>query len=123
MKDKVIVGLDYGRSFIGVSTSIGFLASPLGVIYAKDKKIEVVGADLLKMLSNYNVDFLVVGLSEGAMEQETRRWAKSLADVVQLRVEFIDETLSSLEADEKRSHDKAAAVILQRYIDNSKVKI
>lgn len=112
----MILGIDYGLSHIGLALSEGSLASPLTSldISGSDRYVE----ELKKIIRERNVALVVVGISEGQMGQESRDWGGELEKMLQLPVEFVDETLSSHEAgDDKDNHAKSAAIILQRYLD------
>lgn len=111
-----ILGIDYGRSKIGLATAEGSLASPWKVV--KPNEIE----DLIK---NENFDKIVVGVSEGEMGEESKAFAQKIG------AETYDETLSTFEAQEmskaggmrrkkrKEMEDAfAATIMLQNYLDS-----
>lgn len=117
----MILGIDYGRAYIGLAISEGSLAEPKETL-----RIKVVGSeigDIEKRAKDWNVEKVIIGVSEGKMAVETKKWGKKLSEMLQLPVEFVDETLSSIEAgeskDKSKDHSKAAAVILQRYLDDN----
>mgnify|MGYP001578920662 CR=1 FL=1 len=118
--DEVILGIDYGLAYIGLAISTsGEIASPLAVIKVKNKSTKELAGLISQKFQGQKIAHLVVGVSEGEMAKQTKIWAHQLANVLQLPVEFIDETLSSVEAGSaKDNHAKSAAVILQRYLDN-----
>lgn len=110
-----ILGIDYGRSKIGLAIAEGILASPWKVI-----KPEQLG-DILK---NEKFDKIVVGVSEAEMAKESKKFAKRIG------AETFDETLSTHEAQElsketgmtrkrrKKMEDAfAATIMLQNYLD------
>lgn len=105
----MILGLDYGPQNIGLATSEGEIAQPYGVVH-KLSEIETVCQKLA-------IDKIVVGVSEGKSKEAAENFGAKLQSVLRLPVEFIDETLSSHEAGPK-NHAKAAAIILQRYLDD-----
>lgn len=119
-EETVILGIDFGLSSLGLAISTsGQIASPLGVINIKDKSLNETVGSIYQQVKGKKIITLVVGVSEGTMAQKTKDWAKSLANVLQLPVNFVDESLSSIEAGNvKNNHAKAAAIILQRYLDN-----
>ncbi len=112
----MILGIDYGRSNIGLAISAGELADPLRVI-TNDGSMVVL---LQKIIGDYAITQIVVGISSGAMGHETREWAQTLNSILALSLEFSDETLTSRES--QGDHAKAAAVMLQRYLDEKRVK-
>src|SRR3989338_3471990 len=78
-----ILGIDYGRSKIGLAIAEGGLAEPWKVVKT---------GGLKKILENESFDKIVVGVSSGAMAEEQREFAKSLG------AETFDETLTTKEA-------------------------
>lgn len=122
------LGIDYGRAKLGFSLSLGGLASPLrtekvGSWEEALRKVE----ELVKV---EKVDLVVVGISEGEMGQEQRRFVQELEKRLSVSVETWDETLStqdaqikSLEAGvgRKKRHTfedaYASAVMLQSYLE------
>jgi len=133
-----IVGLDFGLKRIGVAISNSFLsfAMPLGkVLREKDDKKTV--QNIMHLLKNYNdVSKIVMGLplhlsgNESQMSQEVRKFAAFLELETKISVEFIDERLSSKNADtllkqmdmnrkkrEKHIDTLSATLILQTYLE------
>jgi len=105
------------------------LAEPLGVIRHRTDK------ELLQKLSvyvdKYKAEKLVVGVSEGKMGEKQRNIAKQLQEIVGIKVDTSDETLSTYDAHvyseksgmkrikRKKMEDAyAAAIMLQGYLDN-----
>ena len=112
-----ILGIDYGRSKIGLAIAEGGLAEPWKVVKT---------GGLKKILENESFDKIVVGVSSGAMAEEQREFAKSLG------AETFDETLTTKEAQRLSleaglSHKKrkgmedafAASLMLQSYLDQN----
>ncbi len=117
------LGIDYGRSKIGLAVSEGILAEPMQVIRYKDTK--VLEQKIKEIVETEKIKKIVVGVSEGAMGKESREFAKRLG------AETFDETLSSQDAQRlsieagisqkkrKGMEDAyAAAIILQNYLDS-----
>jgi putative holliday junction resolvase len=117
---------DYGLARIGVARSYGTLAEPLQIV-ANDEQMWDNIANLVK---EHQPDRVVVGVSEGQMEQESRKFGQAIEKQFQLPVEFFDETLSSQEVEGKLKEAKAklkarqqpqdhlvAAHILQQFLD------
>jgi putative holliday junction resolvase len=123
------LGIDYGKKKIGLAVSEGVLAEPLKVIGCENleeglgKVIQVVRAEKAKRI--------VLGISEGKMAEETKKFGKMLQDKLGIPVEFQDETLTTHEAQElsieagiKRKKRKSmedaysATLILQDYLDS-----
>lgn len=85
-----ILGIDYGRKKIGLAIAEGSLAEPYRVLRVDNyldaiKKVEQVTKGL-------QIDLLVVGISEGEMGEESKRFAEEIG------AETFDETLSTQDA-------------------------
>ena len=135
------LGLDLGKKRIGVAgcDGTGLIATGLLTIYRKSFKQVV--ADLEEIVRDREVQLLVVGLpysmdgTIGYQARKTIEFAKALATALQLPVEYMDERLTSFQAEEmlksenispsrnKGSIDrKAAAIILQQWLDDRRQK-
>lgn len=119
---KRYLGVDYGRAHVGLAKATTFLAEPLYSVDLDQAKVEI-----QKLVAQHEIDTIVFGLSEGYIGTETKQFAQSL-NLDQVTIEFVDETLSSQEAQALIRHKKqaarqgsdhhyAAAVLLQHYID------
>jgi putative Holliday junction resolvase len=123
-----ILGIDYGRKKMGLSIATGKLAEPYKVIRIQEE--EDATAKIGEIVKEEGVDEIIVGISEGAMGEETRSFGKRLSGRLGINVEFWDETLStqdsqtlSIEAGLSRKKRKgledafAATVMLQSYLE------
>ena len=134
-----VMGLDYGKARIGVALSdiMGFLASPYSTL--KRTTIENDIECLKKIIKEFDVKTVVVGLpiemsgNKGAIAQDTEEFAEILKREANVEIVFVDERLSSFEAEEQlkltiKSWEKrkqlldqvAASIILQSYLDRKK---
>ena len=125
-----LLGIDYGRRKIGLAmgdTETKF-AEPLKTLKFQDFKILV--GELRDIVNDYEIKKIVVGVSEGKMAEETKKFGKELEEIIKVPVVFQDETLTTREAQElsieagiKRKKRKemedayAAAIILQNYLN------
>jgi len=130
------LGLDVGKKRIGVAgcDGIGLLASPLTTIDRQSFPQDV--AKLSKIITERQITVLVIGLpysmdgSIGVQAEYVQQFAAKLADALQLPIEYIDERLTSVEAEEQLKAQKrfdrqdkglidrqAAAIILQQWLD------
>lgn len=116
----MILGIDYGLRNIGLATSEGSLAEPYGTVY------NVSG--IKNVVAKLGITKVVVGISEGKSKDRAIGFGKKLKNMLGLPVEFVDETLTTVEANSLRKqskpkkiqeHARAAAIILQRYLDSS----
>jgi len=133
---SALAGLDLGDKTIGVAISdrLGTAATPLETI--KRKKFTLDSARLLEIVTNRELNGLLLGLprnmdgSEGPRCQKTRAFARNLSRITALPIGFWDERLSTvaaeralLEADTSRKRraelidNVAASYILQGALD------
>ncbi|HEY9878162.1 MAG TPA: Holliday junction resolvase RuvX [Leptolyngbyaceae cyanobacterium] len=130
------LGLDVGRKRIGVAgcDRMGLIAS--GITTLECKSFDQVLIALRNLVKERQVQVLVVGLPYtmagelGFQARQVQKVAKRLSIVLDLPVEYVDERLTSFEAEqflhaENRSPSrhkgmidrKAAAIILQQWLD------
>lgn len=129
-----ILCIDYGTKRIGVAVATTPIAQPLGIIpNTKNPKLTDVITDqaltqIEKVIKEFAIEHILVGMSEGEMAEKTRRFIEKLMTRVSLPIEEIDETLTSVQATTNMKHMKqskrrgdrdhlAAAIMLQDYID------
>lgn len=116
------IGLDIGEKFVGVArgNSIAKLAEPLATWPA---------TEALKELAEQKVDGVVVGLPRGLNGQETeqtkmtRQWVEQAKQVAKASFYWQDEAMTTQAAQQfpagsQSEHAKAAAVILQDFLNN-----
>jgi putative Holliday junction resolvase len=124
-----ILGIDYGRSKVGLAIAEGSLAEPMGVIqYVGTKMLE---DKLTKIIEENNIEKVVVGISEGEMAKETEEFIKTIRSMLpSIPCESYDETLSTQDAQkmsreagigQKKRHEMedayAATIMLQNFLD------
>jgi putative Holliday junction resolvase len=116
-----ILGIDWGRSKIGLALSDGPLSEPLGIIRNKNWQ-----AAIKRICEEQGIETIVVGVAEGAIAEPQKSFGKKIEKIVGLPVVFQDETLTSFEAIAKmkevgkkiKDEDAiSAAIILQNYLD------
>ena len=133
------MGLDFGMARIGIALSddTKFLASPY-LTYKRKSEQEDLNyfANLIK---DKKVDEIVCGLpynmqgEEQEIAHRTREFMQKIQDLTNLKIEFVDERLSSSMAEEmlketerdwKKRKEKldavAASIILQDYLDEAR---
>lgn len=132
-----VMGLDYGKARIGIALSdiMGFLASPHSTL--KRTNLEADINYLKKIIVENAVQTVVIGLplemsgNKGAIALDTEEFAKTLSNETNVKIVFVDERLSSVEAEEQlkltiKSWEKrkqlldqvSASIILQSYLDS-----
>lgn len=133
-----ILGLDLGTKTLGVSVSDNTetIASFIGTIRFKENEYETSFSELEKIINDYSVKEIVLGLpknmnnTSGEAVERSLCFKDMLIDRFKLPVFFQDERLTSvtankilLEADTSRKKRKkkvdalAATIILQNYLD------
>lgn len=130
-----ILAIDYGRRHIGlaISDELALTASPLPVMQRKNRRDD--SRRLQKLLGEYQVGLVLVGnpihLSgrQSDMAEEAARFAERLEKNLGVKVELLDERLTSWEAEQisrdtrgsrnKKQHvdSMAAAILLREYLD------
>lgn len=124
------LGVDYGRSKVGLAIADGPLAEPLKVIRYKD--IDELVKRIETEIEKESAEKIVVGISEGKMALESKKFSLSLRKKLNIAVETFDETLTSQDArrlsqeaginrkKRKEMEDAyAAAIMLQNYLDSN----
>ena len=124
-----ILGIDYGRSKIGLAMGINGFAEPLEVIRYKD--IEILSEEIRQLIEKEKFEKIVIGISEGEMAEESKEFAKLIQPFIKSEIEFFDETLTSQDAQRlsmeagigpKKRHQMedayAASIMLQGYLDS-----
>ncbi len=124
-----ILGIDYGRSKVGLALADGPLAEPLKVIRYKDGDLLI--NEIKKIIEKEEIEKVVVGVSEGEMGEESKNFALAISHLpLAISVETFDETLTSHDAQtlsieagigrkkRKEMEDAyAAAIMLQNYLN------
>lgn len=132
-----VLGLDIGDRRIGVAVSdpAGRVSTPVTVLDARQSLGD--GVALRRLLSDYeDVESIVVGLprsldgSEGVQATRVRATAARIGELTGLEIRFVDERLSSAEAERRMAECGAdsrarrgsvdmvaASILLQAYLD------
>lgn len=129
-----LLGIDHGGRVIGIALcdASWIVARPLGLLERTTRAADF--AHIQALAARHEVRAIVVGMPimppdfAGHRQSETvRRWATRLAAAVPLPVYTWDESLSTFDAVERaadaglarveREDDRAAAVMLQSFID------
>ncbi|MDV3350361.1 Holliday junction resolvase RuvX [Leptolyngbyaceae cyanobacterium CCMR0082] len=134
-----VLGLDIGSRRIGVAgcDRTGLIATGLTTI--ENKSFVYVTEQLRQLVRQREATLLVVGLpytldgTKGAQAKRVQKFTKRLAKALSLPVAYVDERLTSVEAEqqlqaERRPIEKnkglidrrAAAIILQQWLDSSR---
>ena len=124
-----ILGIDYGRRKIGIAFGDERLVEGFTVVRYEDEKKAL--EKIIKIIKKEKVNEIVIGVSEGQIGEESRRFGEKLGKKVNLPVHFQDETLTTQDAQAlsiiagiKRKKRRAledaysAALILRNYLDS-----
>lgn len=119
------LSIDYGSKQIGLAISIQGVIQPLCVIKNDHKFLP----QLQKIITDYQIDKIFVGISQGLFAVKTQEFVNWLKNMITLPIETVEEAVSTIEADQiylankkpKKDYKKnidaiAAAVILKRVI-------
>lgn len=137
-----ILGLDFGSKTVGVALSdpTGTIATGLEIVRReRENKLRQTLSRIEEIITEYEVTAIVLGLpvnmngTEGDRVIKTKAFAEDLSRRTGLDIIFVDERLTTVEADEvmnelnirgkeRKEHvDRiAAAFILQSYLDSLK---
>ncbi len=129
----LVMAFDFGLKWVGVATGQTLTASATPLITLPAKKGKVDAQILQQLVAEWRPQILLVGLplnmdeSESTMCDRARAFAAKLANITNLRVEMVDERLSSRAAIERHgkvrtgkpndpSHAEAACVIAETWL-------
>ncbi len=121
-----MIGIDFGERRIGLAISEGRVAVPLAIIEHESRAADI--ARVASIVRERHAARVVVGLpllfsgEEGEQARRSRRFGDALARALDAAVVYHDERLSSSDAAAtapagRPLDDRAAAIILQSYID------
>ncbi len=133
-----ILGLDYGSKTVGVAMTdaLGMTVQPYKTIQRdRESKLRQTLSEIAEIVEQYQIEKIVMGLplnmddTEGNRAAKTRDFAEKLKLRVAVPIEFTDERLTTMEAEEildqsgiPRSEQKkvidqvAAQLILEQYL-------
>ena len=130
------LGLDVGSKRIGVAgcDGLGMMATGITTIWRSSFQNDM--EQLAEIIDDRQVEILVIGLpytmdgNIGSQAKQVQKFARRLATVIELPIEYVDERLTSYAAEQmmieanisvcrnKATIDRiAAAVILQQWLD------
>lgn len=136
MKRVAALGLDVGKKRVGVAgcDGTGLIATGLTTIERTSFKEDV--AKLKQIIDEREVEILVIGLpysmdgTIGVQAKQVQKFARRLSQALNLPIEYVDERLTSVEAETQLKAQKrfstynkglidrqAAAIILQQWLD------
>ncbi len=134
---KKILGLDIGDARIGVAIAEKKLVAPYGVVSGLNLQAAI--AEIAKICRGEQIQEIIIGVPQNRQEKDTfqidkiHSFARELSKNIQIPIIYIDETLTSKEAERllARSQDKktkkfkeevdklSAELILGQYLEKS----
>ncbi len=133
MKKQWYLGLDYGQAWIGAAVG-NQDSGALSLKAVANRGREYCVKEIAKIVDEYEVSHIVIGLPEGRLVDEIKAWGRELEKVTGLEVVYQDERSSSREADslaradnlslrkvKHAQHSWAAGEILRRYLSRNDV--
>lgn len=130
------LGLDIGRKRVGVAGCDGMGLIATGLTTIQRRSFSYLVEALQKLVDERQVELLIVGMpysmdgTIGPQALQTQKVAERLSQALNLPIEYVDERLTSYEAEqllqaERRDPSwhkalidrKAAAIILQQWLD------
>lgn len=124
----MILGIDYGKSYVGLAISEGHQAEGLTMVHRGE-----VAARIEIFCKTQQIKIIVLGVPEGRLKNEVMEFGKQLEKRLKLPVVYQDETLTSQNAtmlldqtntsrkkQQTKEHTLAAVFILQSYLDDRK---
>ena len=142
MKRVAALGLDVGRRRVGVAgcDGTGLIATGITTIHRTSLANDI--EKLKEIVDSRQVDTLVVGLPYsmngeiGTQAKQVQKFTQKVANALDLPVEYVDERLTSVEAEaqlkaQKRFNSRkkglidkqAATIILQQWLDQRRAKL
>jgi putative Holliday junction resolvase len=136
MADITALGLDVGRKRIGVAgcDRLGLLATGLTTIHRTSFQQDV--EQIQAIIQARDITILVVGLPYqmngelGFQAKQVQKFSHRLSKILQLPIDYVDERLTSVEAEQQLKAQKrfstynkglidqqAAQIILQQWLD------
>ena len=136
MKRVAALGLDVGKKRMGVAgcDGTGLIATGLTTIYRTSWAADI--RQLQEIIQEREVEILVVGMpytldgSVGFQAKQVEKFANKITRILKLPIEYVDERLTSVEAEARLKASKkfstrnkgaidrqAAAIILQQWLD------
>jgi len=121
------LAIDYGSKRIGLAVAISGIIEPISPV----KNDTNLFNNLNKIITEYQIEKIFVGISEGEFALKTKKFVKDLQNMVRLNIETTEEAVSTIEAEKifldnrkkkknyKKSIDSISAAVILRRVINS----
>lgn len=128
-----ILGIDYGRVYLGLAVAKENIPFPLTVIKSKSDNHKI--SEIVKICKREKISRIIVGKGSGRLENHIRGFVNKLKKKVDQEILFVDEALTTNQAvnqmivegvSQKRrkelEHAYAAALLLTLYQNTGKTR-
>ena len=125
-----ILSIDYGQRKIGIAIAETVIAEPYCVLRYESE--DVVIEKILEIIKSLSIEKIIVGVSEGKSAENSKSFGKKLSAKININLEYVDETLTTKEAQEysieaginrlkrrKLEDAYAATIMLQWYLEKN----
>lgn len=123
-----LLGIDYGRIYLGLAISYGRFPKALTVVKSKSDEHKI--AEITRICNQEQITKIIIGKGSGQLANHIRGFTKKLKQKLNLEIIAIDEDLTSNEAVETmimenvsqkmrktQEHAYAASLLLKLYLE------
>jgi len=108
------LAIDFGTKRIGLAYSQDGIISTLPVVKNDPELIK----NIKKVINEYHIDKIYVGISEGVFGDTTQKFVTYLGSMIRLPIDTVEEAVSTIEADTIFKKNKKSAKSYHQLIDS-----
>ena len=108
------LAIDFGTKRIGLAYSQDGIISTLPAIKNDPELIK----NIKKVINEYHIDKIYVGISEGVFGETTQKFVTYLGSMIRLPIDTVEEAVSTIEADIIFKKNKKSAKLYHQLIDS-----
>ena len=108
------LAIDFGTKRIGLAYSQDGIISTLPAIKNDPELIK----NIKKVINEYHIDKIYVGISEGVFGDTTQKFVTYLGSMIRLPIDTVEEAVSTIEADTIFKKNKKSAKLYHQLIDS-----
>jgi len=108
------LAIDFGTKRIGLAYSQDSIISTLPAIKNDPELIK----NIKKVINEYHIDKIYVGISEGVFGETTQKFVTYLGSMIRLPIDTVEEAVSTIEADTIFKKNKKSAKSYHQLIDS-----
>lgn len=108
------LAIDFGTKRIGLAYSQDGIISTLPAIKNDPELIK----NIKKVINEYHIDKIYVGISEGVFGETTQKFVTYLGSMIRLPIDTVEEAVSTIEADTIFKKNKKSAKSYHQLIDS-----